>query len=78
MKFLDCYEVTKEERRLITDDSLFLNVVTPDESKESKESKRRQKQEDENLNENYTPLPNQDTEKQEAKGKSKVFFFKVS
>lgn len=72
LKFLDCYEVTKEERQMIADDSLFLDVVTLDE-KSNGNSRRK---EEENASDNYTPLTQVDTnkyDKQDAKGSGRGF-----
>lgn len=52
LRFLDCYEVTKEEREMIAKDSLY-GVVTPDESSKSSSQKDDRK---ENNNDGYTPL----------------------
>jgi len=60
LKFLDCYEVTKEERELIANDSLFLDVVTPDETNGSNSQLEEQKN---SKNENYTPLSVLDSNK---------------
>lgn len=65
LKFLDCYEVTKEERQMIKDDSLFLDVVTPNEATPNGAASRRS--EEDKTNANYTPLTHLDTNKHEQK-----------
>lgn len=70
LKFLDCYEVTKEEREMIADDSLFLDVVTP--SNETNGVARKKETDHRNDgNESYTPLTALDankSDKQETQG----------
>lgn len=51
LKFLDCYEVTKEEKEMILQDSLFYDVI------KAKDSNRPKEEYDESSS-NYTPLPN--------------------
>lgn len=70
LKFLDCYEVTKEERQMIADDSQFHDVVKMDDEKSNENASRRR--EEENGNDNYTPLTQVDTnkyDKQDTKGR---------
>ncbi|CAF0845076.1 unnamed protein product [Brachionus calyciflorus] len=54
LKFLDCYEVTKTEREIVDRDSMFYEVVKAEDTIEINE--------EENLKNGYTPLPEKNIE----------------
>ena len=69
LKFLDCYEVTVQERNTIEAQQFFHNAVVIKDSDSGRYSN-----EDDDTNEVYTPLPNTESgkeEESESKGRIK-------
>lgn len=62
LKFLDCYEVTREEKEMIRKDSLFYEVV------KAKDDSKANNKESENVSKGYTPLPDKASESKKSEG----------
>ena len=76
LRFLDCYEVTKQEKEMISQESLFYDVVKLKDHDTIKQMENDEKFKNDSSNQ-YTPLPNQSPEASET-SHGKYYFFKVS
>jgi hypothetical protein len=65
LRFLDCYEVTKQEKEMISQESLFYDVVKLKDQDTIKQMENDEKFKNDSSNQ-YTPLPNQSPEATET------------
>ena len=64
LKFLDCYEVTAQEREMMSEDNLFFDVVKLNVSSLPNNSPENYN----DLDYQYTPLPNKNSDETEENG----------
>ena len=75
LKFLDCYEVTKQERDELTNEPLFPSVVTYKEEENEKRAIEKAST-DESVSSFYTPLPRTDLTEEPVSSQSSFGYCK--
>ena len=78
LKFLDCYEVTKQEKEMVSQESLFYDVVKLKDQDTIKQIENDERLKNESSNQ-YTPLPSKNAETAETShGKLDIFCYLIS
>ena len=78
LKFLDCYEVTKQEKEMISQESLFYDVVKLKDQDTIKQIENDERLKNESSNQ-YTPLPSKNAEADEtSRVKLDIFCYLLS
>ena len=64
LKFLDSYEVTGQERELVSKEGLFYDTIKYDENSEQQKNERTMAESD--LRESYAPLPKENNKEEQG------------